>query len=185
MNRSEPKPPRAKRIRRNTLRVIGNDSERSKLVTQTALRPSVQAGVTLQSWAGISRNLDLTELVSELSAQAQAASTGSLERLEEMLMTQAHTLDAIFNELARRAALNMGQYLRAAETLMRLALKAQSQCRATLETLAEIKNPSAVAFVRQANIAHGPQQVNNGMLPADASRAETRNCANQTIGVPA
>jgi hypothetical protein len=37
-----------------------------------------------------------------------------------------------------------------------LALKAQSQCRATLETLAAIKNPQPVAFVRQANIAHGP-----------------------------
>ena len=46
------------------------------------------------------------------------------------------------------------------------ALKAQSQCRATLETLAAIKNPAPVAFVRQANIAHGPQQVNNGPQPA-------------------
>src|SRR5690606_26950893 len=44
---------------------------------------------------------------------------------------------------------------------MRLALKAQSQCRTTLETLAAIKNPPVV-FAKQANIAHGPQQVNNG-----------------------
>lgn len=40
------------------------------------------------------------------------------------------------------------------------------KCRATIETLAEIKNPRAVAFVTQANIAHGPQQVNNG-VPAN------------------
>ena len=58
----------------------------------------------------------------------------------------------------------------AAEMYMRLALKSQSQCRATVETLAEIKNPSHVAFVRQANIANGPQQVNNG-IAADAPRA--------------
>jgi hypothetical protein len=45
---------------------------------------------------------------------------------------------------------------------MRLALKAQSQCRATIETLAEIKNPQPVAFVQQADVAHGPQQINNG-----------------------
>jgi hypothetical protein len=44
---------------------------------------------------------------------------------------------------------------------MRLALKAQSQCRATIETIAEMKNPKPIAFVQQANIAHGPQQVNN------------------------
>jgi len=57
---------------------------------------------------------------------------------------------------------------------LRLALKAQSQCRTTLETLAVIKNPAPVAFVRQANIAHGPQQVNNTAMSvavADASRA--------------
>ena len=63
----------------------------------------------------------------------------------------------------------MGQgdyrYLDAADRYMRLALRAQGQCRATLEMLAAIKNPSSVAFVRQANIAHGPQQVNNGVPP--------------------
>ena len=53
------------------------------------------------------------------------------------------------------------EYLPAAETYLRLALKAQAQCRATVEALAEIKNPRPVAFVKQANIAQGPQQVNN------------------------
>ncbi len=58
-----------------------------------------------------------------------------------------------------------------AETLLRLALKAQSQCRTTLLTLAEIKNPRPIAFVNQANFAHGPQQVNNRTLAA-ANRGE-------------
>jgi hypothetical protein len=49
---------------------------------------------------------------------------------------------------------------------MRIALRAQSQCRATLETLAAIKNPPIV-YARQANITSGPQQVNNG-VPAQA-----------------
>jgi hypothetical protein len=84
-----------------------------------------------------------------------------------MLMTQAHTLDAIFNELARRAASNMGEYMNAMERYLRLALKAQSQCRATLETLATIKNPPVI-YAKQANIANGPQQVNNGTPPAHA-----------------
>jgi hypothetical protein len=66
----------------------------------------------------------------------------------------------------------MGEYMNATETYLRLALKAQGQCRATLETLAVIKNPQPVAFVRQANIAHGPQQVNNGPFqPEEPSRA--------------
>jgi hypothetical protein len=85
--------------------------------------------------------------------------------------------------LARRAALNMGEYINAAETYMRLALKAQSQCRATIETLALIKNPPPVTFVKQANIAHGPQQVNNGAQPAaEALRArESENQPNKLL----
>jgi hypothetical protein len=59
------------------------------------------------------------------------------------------------------------------ESSTRLALKAQGQCRATLETLAVIKNPTMV-FARQANIAHGPQQVNNGPVQLRALREEAR-----------
>ena len=101
-----------------------------------------------------------------------------------MLVAQAHSLEAIFHELARRAALNMGEYINAAETYMRLALKAQSQCRATIETLALMKNPQPVTFVRQANVAHGPQQVNNVPQPAadGASRArESENPPNKLL----
>lgn len=67
----------------------------------------------------------------------------------------------IFNEIARRAALNMGEHLQATDKYMRLAMKAQGQCRATLQTLGELKNPRQMAFVKQANIANGYQQVNN------------------------
>ena len=80
--------------------------------------------------------------------------------------SQALALDSIFASLARRAQLNMGEYLDAADRYMRLALKAQGQCRATLETLAAIKNPPVV-FAKQANIANGPQQVNNTVNKSD------------------
>lgn len=63
--------------------------------------------------------------------------------------------------MARRAALNMNGHLDATDELLRLALKAQAQSRATVEALAEVKNPRSVAFVKQANIAHGHQQVDN------------------------
>jgi hypothetical protein len=43
-------------------------------------------------------------------------------------------------------------------------LKAQSQCRATLETLGALKNVASVVFVRQANIGQGVQ-VNNAAHP--------------------
>ena len=45
---------------------------------------------------------------------------------------------------------------------MGLAFKAQAQSRATISALVDLKNPRQATFVKQANIAHGPQQVNNG-----------------------
>lgn len=148
---------------------------------RAALRPSVKAAVTIQRLSKkMLPDVRLMPLVNELQAQAELASNGNLQRTEGMLIIQAHTLDTIFNELARVATLNMGEYLGAAETYMRVALKAQSQCRATLETLAQIKNPSPVAFVRQANIANGSQQVNNGA--GAASHAwETENQPNKLL----
>ena len=88
-----------------------------------------------------------------------------------MLTTQAHTLDAIFNNLARRAI--NAEYMDNLDRYLKLALRAQSQSRATWEALATIKNPPVMGYVRQANIAHGPQQVNKATAaPTSAPRVE-------------
>ena len=89
----------------------------------------------------------------------------------------ADEVNLIFTELSRRAALNLGEYPDAADRYLRLALKAQNQCRATLETLALIKSPPTV-FARQANIAHGPQQVNNAGVGASIPRARAGDVEN-------
>lgn len=114
--------------------------------------------------------LSLNDMVKSLRTHGEAINRGDLSAAERMLSSQAVALNAIFGELARRAALNMGTHLGATESYLRLALKAQSQSRATVETLAAIKNPPAV-FARQANINNGgQQQVNNG--PVQPSRDE-------------
>lgn len=133
----------------------------AQAIAHTVLRPTVQAAQTVRAFNGQHNNLHVTDLVNALVRQTELANEGDLTRAESMLTAQAHTLDAIFHALARRAAVNMGEHLPAAETYMRLALKAQAQARATLETLATIKNPPII-FAKQANIAHGHQQVNNG-----------------------
>ena len=151
------------------------------VLARTSLRPTVQAALTLLDYNKAFGELSINTLVDDLGKQCELASKGDLSRAEALLMVQAHTLDALFNNLSRRAALNLGEYRNAAETYLRLALKAQTQCRATLETLAAIKNPQPVAFVRQANIAHGPQQVNNAAA-AEASRAgEFENQPNKVL----
>jgi hypothetical protein len=174
---------------RKTLKVAAEPGTDSAVtMVKVALRPTVRAAVTTQRFAAPDwGELDLTALADELSAQVGAVTGGDLARAEAMLVSQAHVLETLFHELARRSGLNMGQHLPAAETYMRLALRAQSQCRATLETLATIKNPPAsVAFVRQANIAHGPQQVNNGPpAPVATSRAreESEKSPNELLEV--
>jgi hypothetical protein len=160
-------------------RVVPNaKTDEDKLLTaQTVLRPTVQACVTLQEYGKPHGDLDLIGLVDALSDQVQIAHSGDLARGEAMLVTQAHTLDAIFNNLARRAAINLGEYIGAAETYLKLALRAQSQCRATWEAISVIQNPPLAGYVRQANIAHGPQQVNNGPIP-EAETSRTRKSTN-------
>jgi hypothetical protein len=141
----------------------GKSNER--LIAESSLSSIMTNTGTSRTFAAATLGaIDLTESVAVMCEKVEKVFAGDLTEAEATLMAQAVTLDTIFNELARRAALNMGEYINATDTFMRLALKAQSQCRATLETLAEIKNPRHVAFVKQANIAHGLQQVNNGTM---------------------
>jgi len=126
---------------------------------------------------GTMGELDLTESISVMSDKVGKVKAGDMGVLEATLTAQTVSLDAIFNELARRAALNMGEHLHATESYMRLALKAQAQCARTIEVLATIKNPPVV-FAKQANITSGPQQVNNGILqnqPHDAHAGKTES----------
>ncbi len=108
----------------------------------------------------------------ELERQVKAVNDGSMARGEAMLISQAHTLDAMLHALAQKAMTHTTLPLY--ETLLRLAFKAQSQCRATFETLAEVKNTRSVAFVKQANIAQGHQQVNNGSRALEIEFPQTK-----------
>ena len=144
-----------------TLVLLGQEGQTDAEVRAAAtIKPAVQAAYTV---AKIEKGGDLNALVGALQIQSQRAISGDTGRMEEMLVTQAHTLDLIFNNLTRRAVANMQEgYVPVAETYLRLALKAQSQSRASIESLAHIKNPPVV-YARQANFANGPQQVNNGV----------------------
>jgi hypothetical protein len=138
--------------------------------------------------------LDFGAWADMMVAKVNALAAGGTSQIEEQLLCQAATLEAAFVEMMRRASEHMGTP--SGETYMRLGLKAQAQCRATLETLAEIKNPRPVFInAKQANVANGnqqvnntqgPQQVNNGSAPDSAtSRAgENRNPENELLEGP-
>jgi hypothetical protein len=105
--------------------------------------------------------LDVPALLDVLREQA-AVNAGDLSRCEAMFANQATALQSLFAQLTERGMVQ--QTLTSFEVHMRVALRAQNQCRATLETLAAIKNPPV--FTRHANIATN-QQINVGA----ASRA--------------
>lgn len=162
-------------------------SDAQSAVHHHLLMPAVEAAYTLYEFSGKSTaSPDFETLIAAFAYQGRALKNGDLTDAERMLMAQATTLDVIFNQLARRAAANLGEYIQTSETYLRLAMKAQSQCRATLETLAAMKNPTPVAFVRQANIANGHQQVNN-TLEADGQprtrRSENESQPNEVLEV--
>ncbi|WP_324808786.1 hypothetical protein SH584_04185 [Sphingomonas sp. LY29] len=138
------------------------DKSQEEVHADLALNPAVNAAATVQAFgAGTIGKLEISETLEAVMQTVAKVRKGDMSGPEAMLVAQASALNSIFTELARRAALNMGEYIEASEKYMRLALKAQAQCRATIETLAEMKNPPLV-IARQANIANGPQQVNNG-----------------------
>ena len=87
--------------------------------------------------------------------------------MEGMLTHKALTLDVTFNYLANRA--HRQNDLKNMEILLRLALKAQAQCRSTVEALALLKNP--IPYIQQANLSTGLQQVNNTFASPQAIKA--------------
>lgn len=137
-----------------------------------ATSSAVQAASAMHPWSEQAvGEVDLTALVRHIESQSAAMSGGDVSEIEGMLYAQAMALQGAFTALSRRAALNSRDYPKATETYFRLALKAQSQCRSTLEALAEIKNPRPVAFIKQGNFAH-TQQVNNGTADDPRAREE-------------
>ena len=128
-----------------------------------ALQPSFSAATVALAYLGQpGGELSVTGLNEALKVSIEDISAGDMSRVEAMLLAQAHAMQAIFVDLAGRAA--RAQRPEHQESLLRMAFKAQNQCRMTLESLATVKDPPVV-FARQANIANGPQQINNGVVP--------------------
>lgn len=140
------------------------DPEASEALARFATSPKVQAALTVQTFAKIFGELELVSVARSLGESIKQVQAGDMKECEAMLIGQAHSLQAIFRNLSAQAEANIGHFPKAVDSYLRLALKAQSQCRATLETLSAIKNPP-VLFAKQANFANGPQQVNNGTAP--------------------
>lgn len=106
------------------------------------------ATLTLLGYA----NNDIQECKDQLQNINDRPEVVSLEILSE----QATILNAIFLNYCTLASPKLDTPIHAKERYMRLALKAQSQCRTTLESLENIRNPKQI--MQQNNATY--QQVN-------------------------
>jgi len=150
---------------------LTKDSSASQSLVALSTRSAMTA-TTYRSFATCGDKLEVSDLVAEMRKAGDEVVAGDLGRVERMLANQAMTLDAIFNNMAQRSARQ--ESFKGIEVLMRLALKAQAQARSSAEALALLKNPQP--YIRQANIAHGPQQVNNSAQGAQR-RSGASSCA--------
>ncbi|STX44502.1 Uncharacterised protein [Legionella donaldsonii] len=136
------------------------------------------AAMAIDHLHGRGRLLDVSTVLDQLEASANKVSDGNLKEVEQMLMTHAKTLDYIFYDALKQLAdLNMINHI---EVFSNIAFRAQSQCRKTLATLAELKHPRRVTFVKQQNNAIN-QQVNNGVESESGNFKKNKKFANELI----
>ncbi len=139
------------------------DETGAKAVARKVLDPGFRHALTASAFADKALGstiehpglMDYVDHVLKLEDRAEA---GDLALASRLLASQAITLDAMFTELARRAAINMGEYMDASQKFGRLALKAQSNCRTTLEALAKLHQPREQT-VRHVHVNEGGQAV--------------------------
>ena len=136
--------------------ILKSEDTQSQALAKLATN-SVLSAVTLKRYSNAGDDSEVADLVTEMRKAGGEVVAGDMGRVERMLVNQAITLDAIFNNMAQRSGKQ--DSFKGIEVLMRLALKAQAQARSTAEALALLKNP--MPYIKQANMTTGPQQVNN------------------------
>jgi hypothetical protein len=141
------------------------DDGAERVKAEMLLSPEMMAlDIAMSSIPGIEESKlwddSSSHIIAELQTKSAAVNSGDLRHVESMLVNQAIALQHIFLRMTVRGIHQTKmEYI---DGFMRLALKAQNQSRATLETLASMRTPPVV-YAKQANINHGNQQVNNGV----------------------
>lgn len=156
--------PTAPAIPNNVMKVIAGEGDNVAMATAAAiLAPEFRHAITASQihkaqfgkMEGSPGYGDFAEVFNKVGVNARK---GDVRMASELLAAQALTLDSIFTEMARRMALNTGEYMGAMETYARIAMKAQSQSRATLEALTKLHQPREQT-VRHVHVNEGGQAV--------------------------
>ena len=173
MNKSTNKALPAKKIKQSE----------SEHYAKVSLSPATMSAVLTEAFTNkIFPDTRIADVATILKDRITNIQDGDMKPIEAMLIAQAQALQTMFVSHGREAAgkTQLNQYT----AFMNLALKAQSQSRATIQALVELKYPKQATFVKQANIAHGHQQVNNGTnMHKPAHAKENTNQPNELLEV--
>lgn len=149
--------------------ITDEDSEEGKknATAKRLLEPAVQSAIAIECLDDV---YSVKYLTRELESQNKLLEQGSMERANDILLAQAHSLNALSSYMIRKG--HSSDYIDHLKTYFNIALKAQNQCRMTLETLAEIKNPKPYIQNNRAQY----QQINNGeQAPHAQEKTKTTN----------
>ena len=138
----------------------GEDQTKEQALAEFQSKSEFLSTAVIESFnVSLGEDFDFQSAMQVLEKTTQQIKSGDLSKIEQMYISQAVALEAIFTKTIRKAsaAERLPQY----QAHMHLALKAQNQSRATLQALVQLKQPSNTQFIKQANIAQGHQQVNN------------------------
>lgn len=140
---------------------------RDRLISELAASGLASNAKTMVNFsADTYGEMSLTDSIDVLKDAGKTVNAGDLAAMERLLTAQVIALDSIFCSMANRAKMNVGHYPETVSKYMNLALRAQSQCRSTVEALAEIKNPRPLAFIKQQNVGENVQVNNQATSPS-------------------
>jgi len=138
--------------------------------------PAVHAMLVMHTYLGEKAGVDTVNIFDELKMLLRPLDKPSETRdIENMLIGQAHALQAMFTEFSMRA--QTFKHLDQFSVFAHLALKTQSQCRKTIATLASIRAPRKAIFIK--NSAEN-QQINVGTQPSVLEK-NPKNFSNELL----
>lgn len=121
---------------------------------------------------------DAPTVLKRLFKSANQLNNGNIKEIEQMLMTQAKTLDYLFyDSLNKLIGCNLINQI---ESFTNIALRAQNQSKKTLMALASLKNPQNTTFIKQQNNAIN-QQINNQQ--PELQTKKSKKVANELLEV--
>ncbi|MEI6692145.1 MAG: hypothetical protein WCL43_05445 [Chlorobium sp.] len=177
------KPPEKSRDNYSVKVKLDDQRSHEAIIAQHCLSGPGIAAKVIDQFSQYKGQMSIYNIVDEINRKTEEFHSGETKGIESILMSQAITLDTMFAHFAKLSIGPVGYDQ--LKLFVSLALKAQNQSRATLDTLANIKNPRQTVITKQANISNGPQQVNNTLHQSSGSDDKTQkkiiDRAKQTI----